>query len=192
MPPVQLSRYNIATACRIAQAGRAPLTAAPPPRMQHRSVLLPHPAGTKVAAPSACRCALRLTNGCGLGYQSPVPVRGTSLQPRRCFALFGGSDDDERSMARYNEQRLKLEAVQAASTGWWQRQRNKIYLAYIVQSNDEFDVEEFTEGAGLVFDVLNTAMYCGESVTDKTFHGMVRMQPHAMSFALSASAYTQL
>ena len=96
------------------------------------------------------------------------------MPPHRCFSA-GGDDDRERSVSRYNEQRLKLEAVQAASTGWWQRQRNKVYLAYILQANDEFDIEEFAEGAGLVFDALNTAMYSGEPVTEDTFHGMVRI-----------------
>ena len=96
------------------------------------------------------------------------------LPSHRCFSAGGDDDDRERSVSRYNEQRLKLEAVQAASIGWWQRQRNKIYLAYILQANDEFDIEEFTEGAGLVFDALNTAMYSGEPITEDTFNGMVR------------------
>ena len=34
------------------------------------------------------------------------------MPPHRCFSA-GGDDDRERSVSRYNEQRLKLEAVQA-------------------------------------------------------------------------------
>jgi hypothetical protein len=79
---------------------------------------------------------------------------------------------------RYAEQRLKLDVVQADSTWWWQRQRNNVFLAYIIHSNDEFDIEEFTEGARFAFEALNTAMYCGEPVTEETFHGMVRIRLH--------------
>ena len=39
----------------------------------------------------------------------------------------------------------------------------------------KFDIEEFAEGAALVFEALNTTMYSGEQITEETFHGMVRV-----------------
>jgi hypothetical protein len=197
MPPAQLARR---------WSRRAAVNRTPAVLCQHLrgggSITLSTRRGSCGAEGSACRCATptaRLPTPSGIAWYSARLVHGARLSPapHRCYSWFGGrgggggggdGDDDDhgRNVTRFAEQRLKLDTVQADSAWWWQRQRNSVFLAYIVHSNDEFDIEEFTEGAGLVFEALNTAMYCGEPVTEETFKGMVRTR---LYIGTSCAAY---